>query len=102
MLDKFTVKGFKSLVDVTVDLGVVNVFVGANGSGKSNLLEAVGILGAAAFGAVGDESRHYRGIRLSSNTNYHAKFEGMSQIEAMVFEGTNSSTSYSASYRYAS
>jgi AAA15 family ATPase/GTPase len=27
-----------------LELGRINVFVGANGSGKSNLLEAVGIL----------------------------------------------------------
>jgi energy-coupling factor transporter ATP-binding protein EcfA2 len=39
-----TVKDFKSLKDVHVELGQVNVFVGANGAGKSCLLEAVGIL----------------------------------------------------------
>ena len=33
-----------------VELGAVNVFIGANGSGKSNLLEAVGVFGAAVFG----------------------------------------------------
>lgn len=42
---------FKSLEDVTVDLGPVNVFIGANGRGKSNLPEAPGALGAAADGA---------------------------------------------------
>lgn len=56
MLTTFKAQSFKSLVDVTVDLGVVNVFVGANGSGKSNLLEAVGILSAATSGRVNDEA----------------------------------------------
>ena len=50
MLDQLSVRTFKSLDDVTVDLGLVNVFIGANGSGKSNLLEALGILSAAADG----------------------------------------------------
>lgn len=41
MLTTIHIRGFKSLVDVEVELGRVNVFVGANGSGKTNLLEAV-------------------------------------------------------------
>ena len=32
--ERFSVQTFKSLEDVTVDLGHVNVFIGANGSGK--------------------------------------------------------------------
>ncbi|MGH9759404.1 MAG: AAA family ATPase [Blastocatellia bacterium] len=63
MITKLTVEGFKSLESVTVDLGQVNVFIGANGSGKSNLLEAVGVAGAAAFGRVDDESLLRRGVR---------------------------------------
>ena len=50
MLTNLFVKTFKSLDDVAVDLGRVNVFIGANGSGKTNLLEALGILSAAANG----------------------------------------------------
>ena len=47
MLETLTIRTFKSLEDVTVDLGLVNVFICANGSGKSNLLEALGILSSA-------------------------------------------------------
>ena len=54
MLDTLTVRTFKSLEDVAVDLGLVNVFIGSNGSGKSNLLEALGVLSAAADGKVDD------------------------------------------------
>ena len=69
------VKDFKSLVEVTVDLGVVNVFIGANGSGKSNLLEAVGVLGAAASGRVNDESLKYRGVRPGRPALYKSSFK---------------------------
>ncbi len=55
MLKSFKVESFKSLENVEVELGRVNVFIGANGSGKSNLLEAIGVLGAAANGRVDDE-----------------------------------------------
>ena len=48
MIRRLQVRSFKSLADVEVELGVVNVFIGANGSGKSNLLEALGVLSAAA------------------------------------------------------
>ncbi|MDM8551041.1 AAA family ATPase [Desulfobacterales bacterium HSG2] len=46
MLTRISVKGFKSLADVEVELGQVNVFVGANGSGKTNFLESVALLSA--------------------------------------------------------
>jgi recombinational DNA repair ATPase RecF len=36
-----TIKNFKSLRDVRVELGKLNVVVGPNGSGKSSLLEAL-------------------------------------------------------------
>lgn len=63
MLNRFKVKGFKSLVDLDLELGRINVFIGANGSGKSNLLEALGLIGAAAFGRVDDEALQRRGVR---------------------------------------
>ncbi len=38
-LEKLTVKNFKSIREQTLSLGSLNVFIGANGSGKSNLIE---------------------------------------------------------------
>ena len=39
IVNKFTIRGFKSIESAELDLGNVNVFIGANGSGKSNLLK---------------------------------------------------------------
>ena len=36
MLKTINIRTFKTLESVTFDLGLVNVFIGANGSGKSN------------------------------------------------------------------
>ena len=74
MLEQLSVKTFKSLEDVTVDLGRVNVFIGANGSGKSNLLEALGILSAAADGKVDDQTLLARGVRPGLPALYKSAF----------------------------
>ena len=37
-IDKLTIKGFKSLQDVELELGKLNVLIGPNGAGKSNLV----------------------------------------------------------------
>lgn len=63
IITKFIIKDFKSIESAELDLGHVNVFIGANGSGKSNLLEAFGVLAAAAFGRVDNESVVRRGAR---------------------------------------
>ena len=78
MLESLTVRTFKSLEDVTVDLGLVNVFIGANGSGKSNLLEALGVLSAAADGKVDDQSLLSRGVRPGVPRLYKSAFPAKS------------------------
>ena len=50
MLKKLTVHGFKSIERQTIELGPLNVLIGANGSGKSNLLDAVTFFQASALG----------------------------------------------------
>ena len=60
-----------------VDLGVVNVIIGANGSGKSNLLEALGVLAAAADGKVDDQALLSRGVRPGLPALYKSAFPAM-------------------------
>ncbi|HEY6586426.1 MAG TPA: AAA family ATPase, partial [Candidatus Methanoperedens sp.] len=43
-LKKVFIKNFKSLHDCEIDIGKMNVVVGANASGKSNLIEAFRLL----------------------------------------------------------
>ncbi len=43
-LKKVVIKNFKSLHDCEIDIGKLNVVVGANASGKSNLVEAFRLL----------------------------------------------------------
>lgn len=88
MITRFHVVGFKSLKEVIVDLGQVNVFIGANGSGKSNLLEALGIVSAAISGQVDDESIRRRGVRLGLPSLYKSSFKGVRVPPHIRFEVT--------------
>ena len=92
MLDNLCVRAFKSLDDVTVDLGRVNVFIGANGSGKSNLLEALGVLSAAADGKVDDQALLARGVRPGLPALYKSAFPARSgkRIPPHLYFGAHS------------
>lgn len=63
MLTRLKITGFKSLNQLEIEPAQVNVFIGANGSGKSNILEAIGVLSAAAAGRVDDQALLRRGVR---------------------------------------
>lgn len=75
MLRKVYISGFKSIYDETIELGRVNCFIGANGAGKSNVLEALGVLSAAANGVVDDESLLRRGVRAGLPRLYKSSFD---------------------------
>jgi predicted ATPase len=95
MLSKIKIEAFKSLEKVEVALGRVNVFIGANGSGKSNLLEAIGVLGAAANGRVDDEALLRRGVRPGLPSLYKSSFKGSRQPMEIRFSAENEKASYS-------
>ncbi len=94
MLERLSVRTFKSLEDVTVELGVVNVFIGANGSGKTNLLEALGVLAAAADGKVDDQALLARGVRPGLPALYKSAFPARpgERVHPHLFFGARSTS----------
>ena len=94
MIRKVSIKSFKSLLDVEFELGQLNVFVGANGSGKSNLLEAIGVLGAAANGRVDDEALKHRGVRPGVPALYKSSFRGERVRPSIRLEASSVGASY--------
>lgn len=76
-LKKVTIKSFKSIVDQTVELGQLNVFIGTNGAGKSNFLEAVGVLSCALDGQVSYNKLADRGVRLSAPEVFKSSFRNL-------------------------
>jgi predicted ATPase len=49
-LKKFSIRGFRSLKDISWGLSDLNILIGPNGSGKSNLLRAIELLQEAGTG----------------------------------------------------
>ncbi|MDP2828857.1 MAG: AAA family ATPase [Sulfuricellaceae bacterium] len=96
MIRSIQIDGFKSIVSQTIELGRVNCFIGANGVGKSNILEAIGVLGAAASGKVDDESLLRRGVRPGVPRLYKTSFESAS---VPVHIGLSAQGTQSANYR---
>jgi predicted ATPase len=52
MILEFSVKGYRSLQDISVSLSSLNVIIGPNGSGKSNLYHSIRLLAKSADGAL--------------------------------------------------
>jgi len=83
-LKKISVGNFKSLYDVSFEPGKVNVFVGANGSGKTTILEAIGLLSAAMTDRVDTTALQRRGVRLSVPALYTSNFKNISRKKPTI------------------
>ena len=83
-INEISVKNFKSLYNLTIHPGNVNVFIGANGSGKSSILEAIGVLSAAIADRVNDNSLQRKGVRLSAPGLYKSKFSSIEKESPTV------------------
>ena len=100
VIERFSVRAFKSLEEVAVKLGQVNVFIGANGSGKSNLLEALGVLSAAANGKVDEQALLARGVRPGVPRLYKSAFPAKHETNTLPhlrFEAYSSQAEYQVS-----
>ncbi len=97
MIEKFHFRGFKSLENLAFEPGAVNILVGANGSGKSNLLEAIGVLSAAAQGRVDDEALLRRGVRPGVPALYKCSFLDVRNTPHVYLGAWNSRASYEVS-----
>ena len=99
MINKITIAAFKSIESLELELGILNVFVGANGSGKSNILEALGVLSAAADGRVTDQTLLQRGVRPGVPKLYKSAFhkQKSKQLTHIYFSATSDDSHYDVS-----
>lgn len=97
MVEQVEIENFKSIRKLKIDLAGLNVFIGANGSGKSNILEGVALGAAAADNALEGISLVNRGIRLSEGYLMMNRLGGnfkKNQI-SVTFKGSDKELSYS-------
>lgn len=83
-LKKITFGNFKSLYNVEFEPGKVNVFIGANGAGKTTILEAIGLLSAAMTDRVNNISLQRKGVRLSAPSMYKSRFKSIDRTRLTV------------------
>lgn len=74
MIRTIEIKNYKSIDQLELKLGRVNVFIGENGCGKSNILEAIGLAAASAANKLDNEFLQSRGIRVTSPDRMKAGF----------------------------
>ncbi len=74
MITEIEIGNYKSINKLRLELGRVNVFIGENGAGKSNILEAIALAAAAAADKLDNEFLASRGIRVTRPTLMRAAF----------------------------
>ncbi len=65
MIKKITIKNYKSILNLSIELGRFNVFIGENGCGKTNILEAVAMFSGAENDRLRMEDLANQGIRVA-------------------------------------
>lgn len=56
MINKIEIKNFKSIEELSLELGRINVIIGENGCGKTNILEAIAFAALASQGPILQET----------------------------------------------
>ncbi|MBK9263852.1 MAG: AAA family ATPase [Polyangiaceae bacterium] len=74
MIRKLRIENFKSIPKLEMELGRVNVLIGENGCGKSNILEAIAFAAASSQDKLGNEYLAARGIRVTDPQFMFAAF----------------------------
>ena len=92
MISYISIKNYKSVVDVSLQLGRFNLIIGANGCGKSNILEGIAMGAAASTDKLDYEYFANRGMRVVEPRFMLPAFESINadhiRIEAIDEKGT--------------
>jgi predicted ATPase len=83
MVKEIRIENYKSIQKLKFDLGRLTVLIGENGSGKSNILEAIALSSAAAGDKLDNEFLVSRGIRVTEPKFMRAAFE-RENVEAEI------------------
>lgn len=75
MLNAVEVKNYKSIQKLNLELGRVNLFIGENGCGKSNVIEALCLASAAEADKLDNNFLSSRGIRVTNSKLMRSNFD---------------------------
>ncbi|MEO0041214.1 MAG: hypothetical protein RL329_662 [Bacteroidota bacterium] len=99
MIQKIQIQNFKSIQKLDLELGQLNVFIGANGAGKSNILESITMGAAALSGKLEQEFLGNR-IRVTHPNLMTAAFDETqkSEIELGFTDDKNINIQFNLNY----
>lgn len=87
MLNSITIENYKSIQKETFDLKRVNVFIGKNGCGKSNILEAIAMASEAVSNPIIEiENIANRGVRIARPAITINSFMGIAKKQNINFQ----------------
>ncbi|MDN5079944.1 AAA family ATPase [Aliarcobacter butzleri] len=86
IIKEITIQGFKSILDQKLELAQMNVFIGTNGAGKSNLLEALAMVSSSAEGGISYYNLERKGSRLSSPEIFRSSFKNKTRKGSFKIE----------------
>ena len=86
MIREILIKNFKSIAGLSLELGRFNVLIGENGSGKTNILEAIALGGATAANKLDNEFLASRGIRVTDPELMRAAFDPKTKNKEIFLE----------------
>lgn len=104
MLEELSVTRFKSLREQRLSFGRVNLFIGGNGTGKSNLLEAIGLASACLGRGLGDSDISQKGLRLTPSELMKSSFKNENlpktlELDAIFSQGIHYKAALRSSQR---
>lgn len=67
MIKNINISNYKSIENLSIELGSINVFIGENGAGKSNILESIALASAATEEKLENDFLLSRGIRVTES-----------------------------------
>ena len=92
MITEFNIQNYKSIEDINIKLGRVNVFIGENGCGKSNILESLVIASAAIEDKLDNEFLTSRGVRVTRPEIMRSAFDLKNTEKPINFEFKNNNS----------
>lgn len=102
LLKQVVINNYKSVENIDIALGSFNVFIGANGSGKSNILEAIAMIGASKGNDLDLDGLMNRGVRIANPRLTLSSFLGKQTNKEIkittVFEDDGESTPIQSSF----
>ncbi len=92
-IGRLTVRNYKSLRDITLDMRPLNILIGANGSGKTNLIHFLQLLSNAAderlaetiFSDGGLEAIRWKGAAHQNAISWDVSLTGLPEFNRKVF-----------------